>query len=275
MVSGRRVFLLEALSGFYTAWRGFVLLKQQRLLWKWATLPALVNFVVFLIVFALFLQIFDDLYVMATSFLRMDTPTAWYAWLWVAPLRLLAWLIGLCMLVVAMVVIYGVFLLLGTIIASPFLAMLSQTVEEILGSPPVAPTTMQGQWQALGGTVLDELRKLVFFIGVQLGLFVLGLIPLFTPVTIVAAALFTMFFLPLEYAGFAMDRRQLHFAQRRQLLWQHRWTTLGFGAAASLTFLIPLLNFVCLPLLVVSGTLFILDIEAAPQHTPQVQPENE
>jgi CysZ protein len=267
--SGSRAFLLDALRGFYTAWRGFLLLKNQRLLWKWAALPAVVNFVVFIIVFALFLQIFDDLYAMATSFLVVAPPTTWYAWLWVAPVRLLAWAIGLLMLVVSVVVIYLTFLVLGTTIASPFLAMLAQAVEELVGNPAVAPThtTMRDQWHALAGTLLDELRKLAFFIGIQLGLVLLGLIPFLTPVTIVASALFTMFFLPLEYAGFAMDRRQLRFAQRRDLLWQHRWSMLGFGAAASLTFFIPLLNFFCLPILVVGGTLLILDIEATQQRS--------
>lgn len=268
MSSGSSVFLLDALRGFYTAWRGFILLKNQRLLWKWAVLPSAVNFAVFLIVFALFLQIFDDLYRLGTSFLDVAPPTAWYAWLWVAPLRLFTWAIGVLMLVVSIVVIYVTFLLLGTTIASPFLAMLAQSVEELVGSRPAAPTptSMQDQWQTLSGTVLDELRKLVFFVGIQAGFMVLGFIPLFTPITVVAAALFTMLFLALEYAGFAMDRRQLRFAQRRHLLWQHRWTMLGFGAAASLTLLVPLLNFVCLPILVVGGTLLILDIEAAQQH---------
>lgn len=268
MSSANSVFLLDAWRGVHTAWRGFLLLKNQRLLWKWAVLPSAVNFVVFFIVFALFLQVFDDLYRLVTGFLAVAPPTAWYAWLWVAPLRLFAWALGALMLVVSVVVIYVTFLLLGTTIASPFLAMLAQTVEELVGSRTTTPehTSMQDQWQALGGTVLDELRKLAFFVGIQVGLMVLGLIPFLTPITVVAAALFTMMFLPLEYAGFAMDRRQLRFAQRRHLLWQHRWTMLGFGAAASLTFFVPLLNFVCLPILVVGGTLLILDIEAAPPH---------
>jgi CysZ protein len=71
-----------------------------------------------------------------------------------------------------------------------------------------------------------------------------------------------MLFLPLEYASFAMDHRQLRFRQRRALLWQHRWLMLGFGAAAFLTLLIPLLNFICLPVLVVGGTLVILHTES-------------
>jgi uncharacterized protein involved in cysteine biosynthesis len=56
-----------------------------------------------------------------------------------------------------------------------------------------------------------------------------------------------------------MDHHHLRFAQRRALIWQHRWRMLGFGAAAFLTMLVPFLNFICLPALVVGGTLLMLE----------------
>ena len=92
-------------------------------------------------------------------------------------------------------------------------------------------------------------------------LFLLGLIPLLAPFTVAAATLFTILFPPLQYAGFTMDRRLLSFAQRRHLVWQHRGLMLGFGTAAFLTLLIPLLNFVCLPILVVGGTRLFLHMD--------------
>ena len=86
--------------------------------------------------------------------------------------------------------------------------------------------------------------------------------------------LFTLVFLPLEYAGFAMDSRGLRFAQRRALVRRHPGLMLGFGAAASLTLLLPLLNFVCMPALVVGGTLMMLHLDApagtAPAGSPAV-----
>jgi CysZ protein len=96
-------------------------------------------------------------------------------------------------------------------------------------------------------------------------LFLLGLIPLLSPFTVVAAFLFTLLFLPLQYAGYAMDHQLMTFAQRRALIWKHRWLMLGFGAAASLTLLIPLLNFICLPILVVGATLLMRHVEGGVQ----------
>ena len=255
-------FVLDTGRGFQLALRGIAFLGQHRALWKWAVLPAAINIVVFAVAFAVFLVFYPDLYSLATGFLSLDPPQIWYAWLWVAPLRLIAWVIGMLLLVTALVVLFLAFLILGTAIAAPFLDVLAQRVEEIVtGQVPEEQTTLFGALRSIGTSIVIELRKLGFFLAVQIVLILLGLIPFLTPFMVVAAALFTMLFLPLEYAGFAMDHRQMRFFQRRALIWQHRWLMLGFGAAGVLTLLIPLLNFVCLPALVVGGTLLFLHIE--------------
>ena len=256
--------VIEGMRGFHLAFHGVAFLGQHRTLWKWAILPVVVNVVVFTAAFALFLYSYPDLFSRATSFLPLEAPAAWYAWLWVAPLRLLAWGIGLLLLITALVVVYFAFLMLGTLIAAPFLDVLAQRVEELAtGRVLEEHATLFGTLQAMGLSVVVELRKLGFFLAVQTVLFLLGLIPLLTPFTVIVATLFTLLFLPLEYAGFAMDHRQLRFAQRRALIWQHRWLMLGFGAAAFLTMLIPVLTFICLPALVTGGTLLFLHTEHA------------
>jgi CysZ protein len=257
--------VLEVGRGFQIAFRGVAFLGQHRTLWKWALLPTAINIVVFTAAFALFLSFYPKLYDLTTGFLYLDAPVTWYAWLWVAPLRLLAWGIGLLLLMTTLVVLYFAFLILGTVIAAPFLDVLAQRVEELTSDQaPEERTTFLGALRAVGNSIVDELQKLAFFLAVQIVLFLLGLMPLLTPFTVIATTLFTMLFLPLEYAGFAMDHRHMRFPQRRTLIWQYRWLMLGFGAAAFLTMLIPLLNFICLPALVVGGTLLFLEAESRP-----------
>ena len=253
-------FAVDTVRGFRLAFQGVSFLAQHRVLWKWALLPTIVNIVVFAIAFALFLAFYPDLYALAAGFLYLDAPQTWYAWLWVAPLRLLAWFIGLLLLATALVVLYFVFLLLGTMIAAPFLDVLAQRVEALAtGRALQEQTSFLDAVRGVGISIIEELRKLAFFLAVQITLLLLGLIPLLTPFTVLAATLFTMLFLPLEYASFAMDHRQLRFQQRRALIWQHRWLMFGFGIAAFLTLIIPLLNFICLPALVVGGTLLMVE----------------
>ena len=150
----------DAARGFQLAFQGVSFLGQHRGLWKWAFLPTLVNIIVFVVAFALFLNFYPDLYALATSFLPLGPPASWYAWLWVAPLRLLAWGIGLLLLVTAMVVLYFAFLILGTMIAAPFLDVLAQRVEVLAtGRTSQSQTTLLDAVRGIGLSIIDELRK--------------------------------------------------------------------------------------------------------------------
>ena len=68
----------------------------------------------------------------------------------------------------------------------------------------------------------------------------------------------SIFFLPLDYASYALDRRQLTFRDKRAWLLSNKPAVAGFGAAAFLTCAVPGLNFAAMPLLVVGGTLLAL-----------------
>ena len=68
----------------------------------------------------------------------------------------------------------------------------------------------------------------------------------------------TIFFLPLDYASFTLDRRQLSFREKRDWLMENKPPVVGFGSAAFLICVVPGLNFVAMPVLVVGGTLLVL-----------------
>jgi CysZ protein len=256
--------LSDALRGFRFPFQGAVFLRQHRTLWKWALFPALINLVVFAAALSIFISMYPALYDLSTSFIPPASPDAWYYWFWIAPLRLLAWLIGALLIVASLAVLFLIFLLLGTIIASPFLDVLAQRVEDIMtGRPAAENLTLRHALRSFTVAAGAELKRLGFFVAVAMTLFLLGLIPLLSPFTVIAASLFTLLFLPLEYASYAMDHRLMTFAQRRALIWKHPWLVLGFGAAASLTLLIPLLNFICLPMLVVGATLLMRHAEGS------------
>jgi len=255
-------FLSDYVRGFQFPFQSVPFLFQHRTLWKWAALPALVNGLVFAAALAVFLWAYPSIYDLVTSFLQAESPTAWYGWLWVGPLRVLAWIIGALLILASIAILYLVFILLGTIIASPFLDVLAQRVEEIAtGQIAAQRPTLSSVWQSFFVSIVAELRRAGFFFAIQLTLILLGIIPILSPFTVVAATLFTVLFLPLQYAGFTMDHRLMTFAQRRHLIWQRRWLMIGFGTAAFLTLLVPLLNFFCLPILVVGGTLLFLHVE--------------
>lgn len=256
--------LTDVIRGGQLAVQGFAFLAQHRVLWTWAVLPLGVNILVCTGTFVLFLTFYGTFYGLATGFIPTASPEHWYAWLWAAPVAVLAWGVGLLLFLAGLAFVYLIFLVLGTAIASPFLDVLAQRVETLIaGRAPGASTSDTSTWVTVGTSILDGLRKLGFFLGIQALCFLLGLIPLLAPCMVFVGFLITLLFLPLEYASFALDHRQLRFAQQRQLLWRHWQLMLGFGAVAFLTLLVPLLNFLCLPALVTGGTLLVLHIETS------------
>jgi CysZ protein len=69
---------------------------------------------------------------------------------------------------------------------------------------------------------------------------------------------FAIFFLPLDYASYTLDRRRYSFRQKRTWLMANKPVVVGFGCAAFLICWVPGLNFLAIPLLVVGGTLLAI-----------------
>lgn len=258
MTSARLGFL----AGAQSLRAALVLLRTRRELWALCVLPVALNVALFALAAVCLLSQLDTLSAALGSWLATEDPHAWYGWLWVGPLRALAWLARGLLLAALGIAVYLLFTVVGGVLASPFLEALSSRVERIRTG---AVETQEGSVvRAAGRALLEEAKRTAFFVGVQLGFFSLALLPGLQPLAAAAALAFTILFLPLEYMGYLMDRRGLRFYQRGRWVVQNPRGTLGFGAAAFATFFVPGLNFLCLPLLVTAGTLMALDAGVPP-----------
>lgn len=256
-------FVQDAIHGFRLPFQGLAFLLQHRSLWKWAALPAAINILLFSIAFTIFITYAPTLFSWVTGAfdLQLEASSAQYAWLWAKPLRWLTWLLGGLLILASGAVLVLLFLFLGTIIASPFLDVLAQQAEYLMGRPRETTLRMRDVWHSFSTAIGAELKRIGFMVGVYILLFALGIIPMLAPLTLLAGTLFTILFLPLQYASYTMDHQLMTWRQRRALVVQRPWLMLGFGAAAFLTLFVPFLNFVCLPFLVVGGTLMMMKLD--------------
>ena len=159
--------------------------------------------------------------------------------------------------------------LIANILASPFLDTLAQRVEAIeMGEVPAEENLgLLGIGAEALRAMREELRKTLFFLAVMGGLAAIGFaIPGAQLLTGPAILGFTVFFLPLDYASYTLDRRHLSFQQKRLWLVSNKPDVVGFGMAACLICAIPVVNFVAMPILFVGGTL--LAIRRAPALPP-------
>jgi uncharacterized protein involved in cysteine biosynthesis len=237
-------------------------LRHERRLWPLATVPVLFATILVGMAVSLFwvrLEMIHDAWI---SVLPIFEATSWWAWIWVGPGKLLFWLVGWLGVVVAFAFSLIVALLLANLVSAPFLDRLSQRVESIeRGESPSSSTGFSGVVTETLRSFAAELQRIVFLGVIWIGLTGVGFVVpgahLVTGPLLIAT---TVLLLPLDYAGFALDRRQISFRSRRRWLWANLSTMTGFGGVAFFACLVPGLNLLIMPALVTAGTLLVLRI---------------
>ena len=156
--------------------------------------------------------------------------------------------------------------LLANLLASPFHDVLSQRVEQVVTGDvrDAAAPGLSGVLREAARSLIEEGRRTIFFIVLVGGLLAIGfVIPGAHLLTAPLVLILTLLFLPLDYASYALDRRAYSFRDKRRWISENLSLMLGFGSAAFVTCLVPLLNFAAMPLLVVGATLLTLRLEGA------------
>lgn len=171
---------------------------------------------------------------------------AWLAWL--------EWLLWLLFAAVGLTVVFFGFALLANLTAAPLNGRLAEAVERSLGLAP-APRPPEGALAGLIGDLRSESRKVLFFAAWALPLLLLYLVPLLQLLAPVLWFLYGAWALGLEYADFPLANRGLRFADQRRLLAGRLSTLLGFGSAMMLVTMVPVLNFLAVPVGVIGATL--------------------
>ena len=227
-------------SGMHYLFEGLRLIRQPGLR-RYVAVPLLVSTVFFTgAMFGLshWLEVLIDL--------LLGYLPSWLDWL-----RYLLWPV---FAVAGVLIIFYTFSLMTNLIAAPFNGMLAEAVEQHLSGQPIDT----GGWKALARDIvpslLSELRKLLYFL---LRAIPLGLLFLIPGVNIAAPflwALFSAWMLAIEYVDYPMANHLLHFSEQRRRLRKRRLLSLGFGGSSLLMTMIPLVNFLAMPVSVAGAT---------------------
>jgi uncharacterized protein involved in cysteine biosynthesis len=253
--------LAELAAGFRLPWVGARLLLRERSLWAPALIPLLLSFGAFAAALSGLVAFAEPLHHWLTSWMPTPVATDPLSWLWVGPARLGLALLGVALFLAAAALGLAVAFALANLLASPFHDWLGARVERIVtaGEPDSSPVPPATVLRDAVRALREELRRTLFFASIAVPIAALGwLLPPAQVLTAPALFGLTIWFLPLDYASYCLDRRRYSFAQKRRWLRAHAPASLGFGAAALLACLIPVANLAAMPLLVVGGTLLAL-----------------
>src|SRR5262249_20335334 len=144
------------------------MLRRERSLWPWIAVPFLLNLAAFAAAAVLFFEHLGDLAAPLERVLLVPTPSHWWGFLLAGPLWGLAWCVRVALVAAFGVAIYFGFTLLGSVIAAPFLDVLSERVERLASDRPfVARGGVSGTLRRSIRAILAEGQRFVFFAGVQ------------------------------------------------------------------------------------------------------------
>ena len=254
--------LPRGLAGFEAGLRllfdGAGFLRRQHRLWPLAIVPVFLSLVSVAIAGSLFLANLGPIAAWCSGFFPVLEATHWWSWLWVGPAIFLVWIASGLAVVVAFGAAIVAALLAANLVSAPFLERLSFRVEAIERGGAVDETEL-GFVAAGLRSLWAELARIGLLASVWGALSFLGLIvPGAQLLTAPGLVVFTIFFLPLEYAGHAFDRRGVRFRDRLRFLAAHPAIMAGFGSIAFAACFVPGLNLLMMPALVTAGTLLVI-----------------
>jgi uncharacterized protein involved in cysteine biosynthesis len=151
---------------------------------------------------------------------------------------------------------YFLYLPVARVLLAPFAEALSRRTR-VINAGNKRRTIDQGQEIQQGWirAMWDGLKVVIFQAAVALAALALGFVfpPVGAPVGIAVA----IFFSGLDFFDIPLSTRGLKLRKKLGVIWRNKSLALGFGAAAYLMLLIPVINMLALPVGVVGATLLI------------------
>ncbi len=225
--------------------RGVHLLSEKKLR-AFVIIPLIINIVLF----------------SAALFVMFNQLPTWIAsWLSFLPgfLSFLEFILYPLFAITAVLVIYYGFNIVANIIAAPFNGLLSERVEQMQTGKALPDESFKELLNIVPRSIAREFAKLAYYLPRLILLLILSFIPglnLFAPIF---WFLFGAWMMAIQYCDYPMDNNKVSFKEMLRLLKKQRLTSLGFGGLVQLAMMVPILNFIMMPVAVIGATLYWIE----------------
>ncbi|HEB59279.1 MAG TPA: sulfate transporter CysZ [Gammaproteobacteria bacterium] len=228
-------------TGFGYFFRGLGLITKPGVK-RWVAIPLTINILLF--AFAIrwvsgeFSGWVDDV-----------VPNLWDWLFW------LEWVLWVLFAITIGLILFFTFTMVANLIGSPFNGYLAAAVEEHLtGRKP--PDTGRSLWAEAIHAIVNELKKWLYFLLWAIPLLLLSFVPVINLFSPIYWPVFGAWMLSLEYLDYPMGNHGKGFREVREAAAAQRFMSLGFGGAATLATMVPLLNFFAMPVAVAGATAY-------------------
>lgn len=226
--------------------KGFELIQTKGLR-SFVIFPLIINILLFSGAFYyLYLQL-DELFNYINGFLP-----DWLSWL-----NVILWPIAI---VVTLIVFSFIFSSVANWIAAPFNGLLSEKVECYLTGKPAPESNFSDLVKDIPRTLSREWTKFAYYIPRAIGCLILFFVPVIgQTVAPVLWFLFSAWMMAIQYCDYPFDNHKRDFNVMKAQLKQDKGCALSFGSMTTLFSMIPIVNFIVMPVAICGATALWVD----------------
>ena len=232
--------------------KGFALLNQPGIK-RYVIVPLLIN----ILLFTCLVWLLSDQFSVFIDWLTPSLPD-WLTWL--------TWLLWVVFALLAILLIFFSFTIVANLVGAPFNSYLAAAVElHLTGKKPAGgDLSLPAE---ITKSIKSETSKILYALLWMIPLLFITMIPGVNIISPVLWAWFGAWMLAIEYTDYPLGNHGYGFAEIRATLRQRRWLALGFGSAATLATIIPLVNFFVMPMAVAGATRMRVEQIHITEHT--------
>lgn len=229
--------------------QGFSLIKTKGLK-RFVFFPLAINLILFSVAFY---YLFGEISASILWLTDLIPDWEWLSWL-KHGLSYIIWPIAVITILLIFALIFGT---LANWIAAPFNGLLAEKVEQYLTGQPMDDTGLMDVFKDIPRTLGRELSKLTYYLPRAIGFLLLFFIlPL---VGQVLWFLFSAWMMAIQYCDYPCDNHKISFADMKRILLANRSQSFSFGITVSVFSLIPIVNFLVMPVAVCGATALWVD----------------
>ena len=239
-------------TGFYYVFSGFKLIFKPGIR-IYVVIPLFINTILFTVVIIYGAESLSDL---------INSLSAQWHWL-----EWLKWLLWPLFVIVALTIVFFCFSIIANLIGAPFNGFLAEAVErKITGKEVDSSNGDQALLKEITMAFKSEFQKLLYFMVRAIPLLILFIIPMVNVAAPIIWFLFSAWMLVIEYMDYPMGNHNILFVDQRKKLSANKQLAFGFGIGVMLLTLIPVINFLVMPVAVAGATRMF--IEQANMNSP-------
>lgn len=208
---------------------------------RYVWIPIIINCIVFIGLFWLTAHWYEGF----LQWMEAHIPT-WLSWL--------AYILWIIFVISFLVIMTYTFTFLANLIAAPFNGLLAARVEYVLTQQQLPDESWGALLKDTPRIIYRQLQTIFYYLPRVVLFLIFFIVPVIQAVAGVLWFVFNGWMMSVQYLDYPMDNYKIPFKEMINHLHQQRGVNLGFGLAVMIGSMIPIFNFIVMPVAIAAAT---------------------